>query len=103
MDLYFTEGADLTDREVLVKAAADIGLEADKVREALGSDADLAAVEAAANSAKESGIEGVPFFIIGGLAAISGAQSPEVIADAIEKVALNRDEIVARQKAAQPA
>ena len=93
MELYFTEGADLTDREVLVKAAADVGLEADKVREALASDADLAAVEAAANQAKEAGIDGVPFFIIGNLAAISGAQSPEVIANAIEQVALNGDEI----------
>ena len=61
MDLYFTEGGDLTDREVLVKAAADIGLEAEKVREALASDADLAAVEAAANQAKDAGIDGVPF------------------------------------------
>src|SRR5256885_13022058 len=30
MDLYFTEGADLSDREMLVKAAADIGLDAAK-------------------------------------------------------------------------
>ncbi len=29
MELYFTEGADLTDREVLVKAAADCGMDAD--------------------------------------------------------------------------
>ena len=29
MDLYFTEGADLTDREVLVQAAADFGMDAD--------------------------------------------------------------------------
>ena len=28
MDLYFTEGADLTNRAVLVQAAADIGLDA---------------------------------------------------------------------------
>lgn len=104
MDLYFTEGGDLTDREVLVKAAADIGLEADKVREALASDADLAAVEAAANQAKEAGIDGVPFFIIGNLAAISGAQSPELIADAIEQVALNRDKLEAQasERASQP-
>ena len=97
MDLYFTEGGDLTDREVLVKAAADIGLEAAKVREALASDADLAAVEAAADQAKDAGIDGVPFFIIGNLAAISGAQSPEVIANAIEQVALNRDKLEAQR------
>ena len=97
MDLYFTEGGDLTDREVLVKAAADIGLEAAKVRKALASDADLAAVEAAADQAKDAGIDGVPFFIIGNLAAISGAQSPEVIANAIEQVALNRDKLEAQR------
>src|SRR5262249_12000578 len=38
MDLYFTEGADLTDRAVLVQAAADIGLEADRIRQALASE-----------------------------------------------------------------
>ena len=32
MELYFTEGADLTDREVLVKAAADCGMDADLPR-----------------------------------------------------------------------
>ena len=32
MDLYFTEGADLTDRAVLVQAAADVGLDAEDVR-----------------------------------------------------------------------
>src|ERR1700693_3958051 len=32
MDLYFTQGADLTDRDVLVRAAASVGLDADQVR-----------------------------------------------------------------------
>ena len=32
MDLYFTEGGDLTDRDVLVAAAAACGLDADRVR-----------------------------------------------------------------------
>ena len=45
MDLYFTEGADLTDREVLVKAASRVGLDAEKVRDALASDKDVAEVE----------------------------------------------------------
>ena len=34
MDLYFTEGADLSNREVLVAAAAAIGLDAAETREA---------------------------------------------------------------------
>ena len=87
MDLYFTQGADLTDRDTLVKAAADVGLDANKVREALASDQDVAAVEQEALSAKEAGIEGVPCFIFGGKFAVSGAQSPEHLAEAIDRVA----------------
>jgi predicted DsbA family dithiol-disulfide isomerase len=87
MDLYFTEGGDLTDREVLVQAAADSGLDADLIRQRLASEDDVARVEQAANSAKEAGIDGVPCFILGGLIAVSGAQAPEHIAQAIERAA----------------
>ena len=87
MDLYFTEGADLTDRETLVKAAASVGLNADDVRNWLASDKDAAEVEREAQSAKEAGIEGVPCFIFDGKFAVSGAQAPEYLADAIERAA----------------
>ena len=87
MDLYFTQGADLTDRETLVKAAADVGLDAKVVREALASDKDIAEIEQEAQAAKESGIDGVPCFIFGGKFAVSGAQSPEHLAEAIERMA----------------
>ncbi len=87
MELYFTEGADLTDREVLVRAAADCGLDADTVRTDLGSDKDVELVEREAMAAKEAGIEGVPCFILGGMFAISGAQSPQYLAQAIERAA----------------
>jgi predicted DsbA family dithiol-disulfide isomerase len=87
MDLYFTEGGDLTDREVLVKAAADVGLDANDVRARLASDVDEALVAQAAEKAKEAGIQGVPFFIFGGVLAMSGAQAPEDIAGAIERAA----------------
>ncbi len=87
MDLYFTEGADLTNHAVLVQAAADVGLDPEDVRAALASDQDVAQVEQEAQSAKASGIEGVPCFIFGGKFAVSGAQAPEVLADAIDRVA----------------
>jgi len=87
MDLYFTEGGDLTDRDVLVRAAADCGLDADLVRQRLADDTDVARVEREAESAKEAGIEGVPCFIFGGLTAVSGAQAPEYLAQAIERAA----------------
>ena len=88
MDLYFTEGADLTDSETLVKAAADVGLDAGKVRADLASDKDVDAVSAEAQRAKEAGIDGVPCFIFAGKYAVSGAQAPEYLAEMIERTAL---------------
>ena len=85
MDLYFTQGADLTDRDVLVRAAADVGLDAEETRAALASDKDVAEVEHGALAAKEAGIDGVPCFIFNGKFAVSGAQAPEYLADAIER------------------
>jgi predicted DsbA family dithiol-disulfide isomerase len=85
MSLYFTEGADLTDREVLVNAAADCGLDPARTRELLASDTDVDTVTRAAESAKAAGIDGVPMFIFGGLLAVSGAQSPEYLAAAMER------------------
>ncbi|HEX3338778.1 MAG TPA: DsbA family oxidoreductase [Pseudolabrys sp.] len=91
MDLYFTQGADLTSHAVLTQAAADIGLDAETTRKALASDKDVAEIEREALSAKEAGIDGVPCFIFGGKFAISGAQAPEDLAEAIERMAQTAD------------
>jgi predicted DsbA family dithiol-disulfide isomerase len=45
----------------------------------------------------------VPTFILGGVAAVSGAQSPEVLANAIEQVAVNREQFLADQRKAATA
>jgi len=91
MDLYFTEGADLTNHAVLVQAAADVGLDAEDVRAALESDQDVEQIAREAEAAKEAGIQGVPMFIFGGKFAVSGAQAPEYLADAIERAAQDRE------------
>jgi len=101
MDLYFTEGADLSDRAVLARAAADCGLNAEAVQAKLATDQDVELIEKEANAAKDVGIDGVPTFIFGGVAAISGAQSPELLANAIEQVANNREQFL--KAAADPA
>jgi predicted DsbA family dithiol-disulfide isomerase len=95
MELYFSEGGDLTDLEVLVKAAADCGLDAARVRELLASDEDVAHVTAEANSAKEAGIDGVPCFVFGGRLAVSGAQAPEHLAQTIERAAAELGRVAA--------
>jgi len=87
MDLYFTEGADLSNRAVLVQAASDVGLDADDVTDALASDQDVEQVSQEAKAAKEAGIEGVPCFIFGGKFAVSGAQAPQYLAEALERMA----------------
>ena len=87
MEIYFSEGGDLSDRDVLVQAASDCGLDPVEVRALLASDADVAAVEQAAKSAQEAGIEGVPFYVFGNVLAASGAQAPEYLAGAIERAA----------------
>ena len=87
MDLYFTEGADLSSAEVLVQAAADVGLDPAQVRADLASDKDVAAIEQDVQMAKDAGIEGVPMFIFAGKFAVSGAQSPEYLAQAITRAA----------------
>jgi predicted DsbA family dithiol-disulfide isomerase len=89
MDLYFAEGADLTDANVLVQAAVDCGMDGDLVRKRLASDTDIERIEGEAEAAKEAGIDGVPCFIFGGSIVVSGAQSPEYLASAIERAAAN--------------
>src|SRR6185503_4864263 len=84
MELYFTQGADLTDREVLVQAAADCGMDGAQVRDWLASDRDVDRVTAEAEQAKQAGIDGVPCFILGGVLAVSGAQEPATLADAMD-------------------
>jgi predicted DsbA family dithiol-disulfide isomerase len=62
-------------------------MDGDLVRRLLASDADVDRVENEANSAKEAGIDGVPCFIFGGSLIVTGAQSPEYLANAIQRIA----------------
>src|SRR5208282_784561 len=87
MDLYFAEGGDLSDPKVLIQAAIDCGMNGDLVRRLLASDADVDRVESDATSAREAGIDGVPCFIFGGGIIVTGAQSAEYLANAIERSA----------------
>jgi predicted DsbA family dithiol-disulfide isomerase len=98
MAMYFIEGADLSDPEMLVRAATDCGLDGAMVRRLLASDADVEEVESEARRASESGIDGVPCFIFGGALAVSGAQAPEYLADAMGR-AVQEQSRRARQQA----
>ena len=86
MELYFRDGGDLTDTEVLVTAAADVGLDADDVRKRLATDEDVALISGWAQEASDKGISGVPTFVFAQKYAVSGAQPAEMLARAIRQV-----------------
>ncbi|WP_083660189.1 DsbA family oxidoreductase [Acuticoccus yangtzensis] len=86
--LYFIEGADLTDPAVLEGAAAEAGMDPAMVARLLATDADLAETEAEIVHAQAIGVQGVPCFIIENKYAVSGAQPADVLATAIRQVAV---------------
>ena len=87
MTLYFAEGADLCDREVLVQAAQECGMDSDLVRRLLADKDDVARVTREADAAKDAGIDGVPTFIFDSSLLLTGAQPPEQLASAIAHAA----------------
>jgi predicted DsbA family dithiol-disulfide isomerase len=86
MELYFRDGGDLTDVNVLVQAAADCGLDTSDVRARLATDEDVALVSDNAQEAAEKGISGVPTYVFAQKYAVSGAQDPQMLARAIRQV-----------------
>lgn len=83
---YFTDGGDLSDRATLAEIAAGAGLDRPEVDELLKSDQGLDAVRAGEDQARRLGVSGVPFFVVNGRVALSGAQPPELFRQAFEQV-----------------
>jgi predicted DsbA family dithiol-disulfide isomerase len=86
MQLYFRDGDDLTDVNVLAQAAADCGLDADDVRKRLASDEDVALISGQAQEATDKGVSSVPIFVFAQKYAMSGAQPAEQLVRAIRQV-----------------
>ncbi len=78
---YFERGRDIGDRAVLNQAALDCGL--GDVTERLASDEGADEVRREIVEAQEMGVQGVPFFIFASKYAVSGAQSEEVLRQAL--------------------
>ncbi|MET0219101.1 MAG: DsbA family oxidoreductase [Tardiphaga sp.] len=86
MELYFRDGGDLSQSETLVQAAADVGLDADDIRQRLATDRDVELISGWAKEAADKGISGVPTYVFAGKYAVSGAQPAEQLARAIRQV-----------------
>jgi len=89
---YMTEGEPIGDPETLVRLAAEAGLDGEQVRAALATDAYADEVREDENEARELGISGVPFFVVGGVYAVSGAQPTEVLLRALNQAWADLDD-----------
>ncbi|MBR1422999.1 MAG: DsbA family oxidoreductase [Ruminococcus sp.] len=85
-DAYFTKNLELADKVLLAEIAADCGLEKSEVDEVLSSDKYEDEVLLDEREAARYGIHAVPYFVINGRYAISGAQPREVIKPALVKI-----------------
>ena len=85
MRAYFTEGAAVGAAETLVHLASEAGMDADEASGVLNSDKYADEVRADERRARAFGISGVPFFAIDEKYGISGAQSSDVLRQALEQ------------------
>ena len=87
---YFLEGRDISAMDVLVDLAGKAGFDSAACIALLESPKELQETRDAAAAAAEQGVTGVPFTVVekpgsGQRFAVSGAQSPDVFAKAIDR------------------
>lgn len=83
----FEEGRNVGDHAVLLDIAEKAGLDKSVIATLLASDADRDLIVAEIDAAQKIGVNGVPFFIFDQQYAVSGAQTPDVIAGALRDIA----------------
>ena len=82
---YWSRGEDVGDRGVLLAAAQAAGIDGTAAAEVLAGNALAAEVRAQEHEAARSGIHAVPTFVFDGRFSLSGAQDPEVLAQAARR------------------
>lgn len=80
---YFCEGEPIGDPATLARLAGEVGLGADEVAAVLASHAYASEVRADEDVARRLGIRGVPFFVLAGRHAVSGAHPAETLLAAL--------------------
>ena len=83
---YFTEGRDIGRHDVLAKVASEVGLPEDEARAFLDGDGGRKEVALEEMAGRTLGLDGVPFFVINGRPAFSGAQNPQTFVEAFRYV-----------------
>lgn len=82
---YFQQGLDLSDNAVLAQLARDAGMPAQAIAEALEQPAIAEQVRQADAQARESGLGGVPYFVINGRVPVHGAQGRDTLLRALDR------------------
>ena len=82
---YFVENRNIGDTDVLVAIAAEAGLDADAARAFITSADERTAVSESDAQARQLGVTGVPFFIFNRQLAVSGAQDPATLLEAMKQ------------------
>jgi len=85
---YFIDGRDLTANETLSAIACEAGLAREAVDACMTSAQMRERVKAENAQARRIGMEGVPFFLFNRRLAVSGAQDPDILVDAMLKSGL---------------
>lgn len=80
---YLSEGLAIGEPEQLLRMAVDVGLDADEVSGVLSGDLYEREVRQDQRDARELGISGVPFFLLGRRYAVSGAQPADLLLQAL--------------------
>jgi predicted DsbA family dithiol-disulfide isomerase len=83
---YFTEGLDLGKNEVLAEVATDAGLLEEDAKRFLESDQGRDEVLEEEREGFRRRLIGVPFFVINGIPAFSGAQRPDTFVEVFRQV-----------------
>jgi len=84
---YFSDGQNPSDRETLVRLAAEAGLEAARAREVLASGAFAEEVRELEGFYRERGINSVPAMILNDRHLVSGSQSVEYYEQMLREIA----------------
>ena len=91
MQAYFTDGDDVGDADVLVRCAAEIGLDEAAVQAFLQSDDGVGEVMESLAGAAANGITAVPTYVINGQWAVPGAQDPAVFERVLNRLLDNAE------------
>ncbi len=87
---YFVEGQDIGNIEMLAQVAAQAGLERTGTEGFLNGDGGIADVRAEEAAGHRLGIRGVPYFVMNGAYAISGAHPSDTFVSAFKKISADR-------------